>query len=112
MGRHFVFKGQTLLNFKPIVVCAVSSLCYVTQIPFLSLPTWLWVSLWLLSWEREGNQRSLMFFWPQLSVFTRALFYCVCYTRLCSTYFVETDTFPNLYCMFQLFLGLIFLPDD
>lgn len=57
----FFFFSERLLNFKPGFVCAVSSLCYVTQTPFISLSAWLWVSLWWFCWEREGNQCSLMF---------------------------------------------------
>lgn len=60
----------------------------------------------------EGNQCSLMFFWPQLSVFMQAPFHGMCYDYLCSPCFVEIDTFPKLYCMFGSLPGLAVRPDN
>lgn len=74
----FVFFGsERLLNFRPVFVCAVPSLCYVTQTPFISLSAWLWVSLILLGTGRESVQSDVLgfFSWPQLFVWMRALFH-------------------------------------
>lgn len=97
MGRHFVFRVQTLLHFKPILVCVLSLLCCVTQATFLSLPTRLWVSLRLLSWERGGISAVRCFSGPSFPLFFFLLCFNVCYTCLCSTCFVEVGSFPKLY---------------